>query len=54
MSISPDQLQVASFDTTPAEPYTGTEPLTPVPLCDSPRCVPTFDPPCPEPTIAEA
>jgi hypothetical protein len=45
MSISIDQIQVTSFDTMP-ETSIAVSPGTP--LCDSPLCVPSWNPPCPE------
>lgn len=47
MSISLDQIQVTSFETTP-EPVAVAAPATPLPVCDSPLCVPSWNPPCPE------
>jgi len=47
MTISVDQLQVTSFDTT-AEPIVVAGPVTPMPVCDSPLCVPSWNGTCPE------
>ncbi|HET7231552.1 MAG TPA: hypothetical protein VFJ16_16200 [Longimicrobium sp.] len=47
MSLSIDQLQVVSFDTTPEDGTVVIGPATPLPVCDSPFCAQTFNPPCP-------
>jgi hypothetical protein len=46
MSLSVDQLQVTSFETTP-EPIAVVTPATPLPICDSPWCAQTLDRACP-------
>ena len=46
MSLSIDQLQVTSFETTPGDSVV-IGPATPLPVCDSPFCAQTFNPPCP-------
>jgi hypothetical protein len=50
MSLSIDQIDVASFETTVAEPGAVTSPYTaPQPNCYSPLCMPTALPEqCPE------
>ncbi len=55
MSLPIDQIQVTSFETS-TEPIAVAGPATPLPVCDSPLCVPTWNrPACPETgTIAAA
>lgn len=52
-SLNPDAITVTSFETTP-ELSVVVGPATPLPVCDSPLCVPSWNPPCPDTGTIEA
>ncbi|HEU4559044.1 MAG TPA: hypothetical protein VFS20_14385 [Longimicrobium sp.] len=47
MSLGIDQLEVTSFETVD-QPAPVAKPATPLPVCDSPLCVPSWNGSCPE------